>query len=255
MDMRVLVIPDVHLKTDMLEMAEEIMKTSSVDMAIFLGDIPDNWGCQGKIDMYKATYDGVMDFKRKYPNTKFCYGNHDIAYWLSLPCSGTDIYNIGVVANMIGELQQVYGQDATIIHQIDDVLFSHAGLTSNYIHRFFSREVELNISDKDLIERINYLDDKDRRLWDETSPIWARPQHQESIPKFSRLYMWKPETYMQVVGHTPLIHPEQEQNLLSCDVFSTRPNGELYGLQEWVIVDTKMQTWEIYNGTDRESDS
>lgn len=250
--MKVLVIPDVHLKTPMLIIADQIMKTGVAEMAVFLGDIPDDWGCQGCVELYKATYDGVIDFKRKYPNTKFCYGNHDIAYWLSLPCSGTDLYNLGVIANKLGSLQNAYGKDAAVIHRIDNVLFSHAGLTANWIRKHLSRETELGISDDDLIERINYLDDKDQRLWKDDSPIWARPQHQDGVSKLDRLYMWKPETYFQVVGHTPLIHPEQEGNLLSCDVFSTYPDGRRYGMQEWVIVDTEKQTWEIY-GKDRES--
>lgn len=245
--MKVLVIPDIHLKPKMLIEANQIMKTGNADMAIFLGDIADDWGCAHCVDLYKTVYDGVISFKEKYPNTKFCYGNHDLAYWLSLPCSGTDICHLGVIANMVGQLQFAYGKDAAVIHRIDNVLFSHAGLTANYLRQFFSREIEMGISDDDLIERINYLDDKDKRLWNDNSPIWARPQHQEKMSKLSRLHLWKPKTYLQVVGHTPLKSPEQEQNLLSCDTFSTYSDGSQYGLREWVIVDTKNQTWEFVN--------
>lgn len=250
MDMRVLVIPDVHLKTPMFIIAEQIMNKNAADMAIFLGDLPDDWGCEGCTELYKATFDAAIGFKKRFPNTKYCFGNHEMAYWFSKPCSGTDIRNLGVIKNLIKSLQYEFQSDAAIIHKIDNVLFSHAGLTENWIRKFLSRETSLGVSDDDLIDRINFLDDEDYRLWQNDSPIWVRPQHQDLLPKLDRLYMWKPDVYLQVVGHTPLVHPEQEQNLLSCDVFSTYPDGRRYGMQEWVIVDTEKQTWEIYNGTD-----
>ena len=246
--MKVLVIPDIHLKLFMFERAESIMKSGQADMAIFLGDLPDDWDHTGERELYKATFEACIEFKQKFPNTKYCLGNHELAYWFTKPCSGTDIMNLGLVANLIGMLLNEYKSDAGVIHRIDNTLFSHAGLTSNWVRKYLSREMELNISDNALLERINFLEDKDYRLWDDTSPVWARPQHQESLSKLDRLWMWKPEQYFQVVGHTPLKHPEQEQNLLSCDVFSTYTDGSKYGSEEFVIVDTEKQTWEVANG-------
>lgn len=245
--MKVLVIPDIHLKLFMFIPAEKIMESGKADMAIFLGDLPDDFGCAGNTMLYKETFDRCIKFKEKFPNTKYCYGNHEMAYWLARPCTGTDMYNLGFVANLIRSLKRVYGEDAQVVHRIDNCLFSHAGITNNWICKYFSRELENGISDNDLLERINYLDDKDCRLWEDSSPIWARPQHQDGVSKHDRLYLWKPEQYLQVVGHTPLIHPEQEQNLLSCDAFSTYTDGSMYGMQEFVIVDTNKQTWEIVN--------
>ncbi len=41
--MKVLVIPDVHLKPWMFERAEEIMKKGMAERAVCLMDIPDDW--------------------------------------------------------------------------------------------------------------------------------------------------------------------------------------------------------------------
>ena len=41
--MKVLVIPDVHLKPWMFERASEIMEKGTVERAVCLMDIPDDW--------------------------------------------------------------------------------------------------------------------------------------------------------------------------------------------------------------------
>ena len=41
--MRILVIPDIHLKTWIFDRAEDILKASKADQAVCLMDIPDDW--------------------------------------------------------------------------------------------------------------------------------------------------------------------------------------------------------------------
>ena len=41
--MKVLVIPDIHLKPWMFQRAEEIMEKGTVERAVCLMDIPDDW--------------------------------------------------------------------------------------------------------------------------------------------------------------------------------------------------------------------
>ena len=68
-------------------------------------------------------------------------------------------------------------------------------------------------------------------MWDDDSPIWARPQQNEyHVPYPKRMF--------QVVGHTPVACPLLQDNLLSVDNFSTYPDGKPYGNQRFVIVDT-----------------
>ena len=69
-------------------------------------------------------------------------------------------------------------------------------------------------------------------MWDDDSPIWARPQQDEyHVPYPKRMY--------QVVGHTPVISPLLQGNLLTIDNFSTYPDGKPLGKQKFVIVDTE----------------
>ena len=78
--MKVLVIPDIHLKTWIFDRAENIMKDGKADRAVCLMDIPDDWGMEFQIELYRKTFDRAIAFAKAYPNTLWCYGNHDISY-------------------------------------------------------------------------------------------------------------------------------------------------------------------------------
>ena len=78
--MKVLVIPDVHLKPWMFERAEEIMKKGMAERAVCLMDIPDDWNQEYNLKLYRDTFDAAIAFAKKYPNTLWCYGNHDLSY-------------------------------------------------------------------------------------------------------------------------------------------------------------------------------
>ena len=78
--MRVLVIPDVHLKPWMFRRASELMKETESDRAVCLMDIADDWQQQFNLDLYIQTYDAAIDFAKEYPVTLWCYGNHDVCY-------------------------------------------------------------------------------------------------------------------------------------------------------------------------------
>lgn len=48
---------------------------------------------------------------------------------------------------------------------------------------------------------------------------------------------------LQVVGHTPVDGIGRTGNLISCDVFSTYPDGTPIGTQEFLVLDTV--TWDF----------
>ena len=54
--LKVMVIPDVHLKPWMFERAAGIMKTGTADKAVCLMDIPDEWYQQLILDLYMQTF-------------------------------------------------------------------------------------------------------------------------------------------------------------------------------------------------------
>ena len=51
--MKVLVIPDVHLKPQMFKQAAALMRQKIADRAVCLMDIPDDWDKQYDIALYE----------------------------------------------------------------------------------------------------------------------------------------------------------------------------------------------------------
>ena len=85
---KILVIPDVHLKPWMFKQAAQALETGEAERAVCLMDIPDNRSRLFDPVLYEETYDAAIDFQKKYPETLWCYGNHDLSYeWLQ-PESG-----------------------------------------------------------------------------------------------------------------------------------------------------------------------
>ena len=105
--MRVLVIPDVHLKPWMFRRASELMKETESDRAVCLMDIADDWQQQFNLDLYIQTYDAAIDFAKEYPVTLWCYGNHFrmSGSWLiftgsTMSCSPMAVWRMHLSAGM-----------------------------------------------------------------------------------------------------------------------------------------------------------
>ena len=64
MDLKILVIPDVHLKPWVFHRASELMKDIKLDRAVCLMDIADNWRQQFNLDLYVQTYDAAIAFAK-----------------------------------------------------------------------------------------------------------------------------------------------------------------------------------------------
>ena len=58
--MKVLVIPDVHLKPKMFTRAMAIMEYGVAERAVCLMDIADDWNQQSNIALYEETYDAAI---------------------------------------------------------------------------------------------------------------------------------------------------------------------------------------------------
>ena len=67
--MKILVIPDVHLKPQMFKQATALMHQGIADRAVCLMDIPDDWDKQYNVGLYEETY----PMRRKTPC--FSYGD------------------------------------------------------------------------------------------------------------------------------------------------------------------------------------
>ena len=229
--MKVLVIPDVHLKPEIFDWAMNIMENSDCDRAVCVGDICDDWGCERNVELYKETLQKAVEFARKYPDTLWCYGNHDLAYiWDMYDHPGFSEDAQDTVCEYLGELEDT--GNLAIMHRIDNVVFSHAGLTSEFVEDY----LDYCRDDIDaMIEAVN--DFGSGIMWDPTSPVWARPQGEYRLGS-----VCLPE-YLQVVGHTPMRSIEQEGNLLTTDVFSTWSDGRRFGEERFCWVDTVTKEW------------
>ena len=231
--MKVLVIPDVHLKPWMFDRADELLEQGITEKAVCLMDIPDDWNQEYNLDLYAQTYDRAIRFQKDHPDTLWCYGNHDLCYVWDQRETGFSIYALQTVTDRIRELKRNLPERSQLayIHRIDDVLFLHGGLTDGFVRRYVPAKV-YNDTDE-VIRRINALGMDE--MWSDWSPIWYRPQYENSR-------MYKPRRLLQVVGHTPMENLGRERNVVSCDVFSTFRNGQPIGPQEFPIIDT--ETWE-----------
>lgn len=234
--MKVLVIPDVHLKPWMFERASEIMKAGHADKAVCLMDIPDDWRQEYNLRLYEETFDAAVSFQKAHPDTLWCYGNHELSYVWDQPESGFSSFMLYTVNEGLGKLREALPDDEQLayIHRIDNVLFLHGGLIDPFVRYFIDKA---DYEDVDAVIRgINGLGCDE--MWIDASPVWYRPQEY-------RERMYKSGELLQVVGHTPVMSFEKDGDVLSCDVFSTYRDGSPIGTEEFLLIDT--ETWE-YRG-------
>lgn len=78
--MKVLVIPDVHLKPHMFRQAARLMERGIAEQVVCLMDIPDDWDKEYNIELYVETFDAAIAFVKKYPDALWAYGNHDLMW-------------------------------------------------------------------------------------------------------------------------------------------------------------------------------
>ena len=228
--MKVLVIPDVHLKHWMFDSAAKLMKTTGADKAVCLMDIPDEWRASMEPELYEDTFNRAIWFAQNYPDTLWCYGNHDLSYMWEQPESGFTPKAIPLVQSkmkeLIGELPD--SKQIAYVHRIDNVLFTHGGLTKVFVERF-APDVDYDDTDA-VLDRINGMGMLE--IWTDLSPVWHRPQ-------VDILERYKSDELLQVVGHTPVEQITEGYNLISCDVFSTYRDRTPIGTEEFLLIDTE----------------
>ena len=233
--MRVLVIPDIHLKPRIFDQAEDILKAGRADQAVCLMDIPDDWDMEFEITLYKRTFDRAITFAKEYPDTLWCYGNHDISYpWRKLE-TGYSPYAEDIVVFKLRELKQSLRDPSqiTFMHRIDNVIFSHGGLTGDFV-----RQLDEKLMHADIDEVLAAVNNAPRNcLWNDESPLWLRPQNSE-VPVFRN------DVYTQVTGHTPVERIFEKDGIISTDVFSTYRDGRQIGEPAMIVIDSQTGIYE-----------
>lgn len=194
---KVLIVPDVHGRKfwhKAMEMVDE------VDQVVFLGDYLDPYSREGiTFEDALVEFEGILAFKENYPDkVVLLVGNHDMHYIKTefMNCSRLNVWRRTEVhdlfMNNIDKLQ--------LIHEVDNYLFSHAGVYLDWIKKYEITLEELFDFKKFLEKRWQTLEDVSytRGGWDKVgSCIWAdiRESVEHELP-----VMFK----KQIVGHTQM---------------------------------------------------
>ena len=230
---KVFVVPDVHLKDWMFDEARKLLGSANYDKVVLLGDLVDDWEQGSNLKLYEKTLEKAYSFMADF-DAILCYGNHDVSYkWERLE-TGYSGQARETVLDGLGKLEAgMKEENLGFIHRIDYTLFSHAGLTKEFVDTYLSAP-DLDIDEA--IWEINHMDPVE--LWTDTSPLWARPQD-----GYFQVELY-PNDMFQVVGHTPVVKPMKQDYLLTLDTFSTTWDGRAIGDERFVIVDSVTGAWE-----------
>lgn len=198
---KVLAVGDIHTKLWIIDAVSKLIP--NYDKVVFVGDYADDWD-SGPLQTLE-TWKALKNLEEKYRNkVKILAGNHDYIYAYKTPTLQGGYNNLTQTLLNVPEGQYLkeWLKGLAITVSIDDVFYSHAGMTKQWLG---SRDVE--------------------DLWDDTSPLWARPGDADYKRNFLGNGYLK-----QVFGHTPSptcyeVHPE----VWCIDTFSTYPDGTPVG--------------------------
>ena len=211
--LKIVAIGDIHGSTYW----KEIIKSHPNSKYIFLGDYLD----PGSIpDNFNETIDNLMEIiqlKKEQPdNVILLFGNHDLHYIPNTVVRGTgfDIYTAGknrqVILSHFGLFQNAY--------QIDNYIFTHAGISHKWFIDDFKGDIHANIADQlnnPKPEQLKALyrcgEVRGGNKGDISGIFWAGMSELENPL----------QGYTQIVGHNPVENIEDYSNnggrIIFCD--------------------------------------
>ena len=197
--MKTVVIGDIHGRSTW----KLITHLENPDRVIFIGDYFDSFDISGveQIQNFKE----IIEYKKTSgKEVILLIGNHDHHYYPEIGNTGTGGYQKGIAPNIIQVIDE-NRKHLQIAYQMDEFLFSHAGVSSVFMDEVFGPngwEVE-TITDQ-LNEMFMYrpgvfsFNGLDPYGDDEyQTPIWIRPR---SLMRANRNTLRT--RFIQVVGHT-----------------------------------------------------
>lgn len=191
--MKSLALGDIHTKTWIIDAAMKLV--DDYDAIVFVGDYADDWDASPIRSL--GTWQFLKYFQANYPDkVHILAGNHDYIYAHKTPSlqSGYNYVTQTLLNSPENKDLKDWLRDLPITLELDGVTYSHAGLT------------------------VSYTDGNE--LWDDRSPLWARPQ--------SANY----KAINQCFGHTPSKTCwEVKPNVWCIDTFSTYQDGTPIGDQ------------------------
>lgn len=204
---RILVLGDTHGHDSW----KAVVNHEDFDKVIFLGDYLDSFTV--KPEVIANNFCDLLNFKQSMGDKcKLLYGNHDHSYWNAERCSG---YKFHAVSMYMPLLEDAFKESLIdLIHIEGDIIFSHAGVSEYWLKKVAILESVHDIN-------FNTIVNLDTLNWNmmtgydgygntiSQSPIWIRPQS---------LLKSKVDGYRQIVGHTNMGTPVDEQGLYFNDL-------------------------------------
>ena len=198
--MKTIAIGDIHG----LGYWKQILEKERPDRVVFVGDYFDSFNIPGIDQIHN--FKNIIQWKQDNPECKviLLIGNHDFHY---MPTAGNERYS-GFQKNLymeIGDILETNKHHLRMAYRIDDLVFSHAGITPDFLLRN-------GWGEQDMVEFVNdlwnYRPHKFRfadngyghsdPYGDDVfqGPLWIRPKSLMKACKDIR------KTIIQVVGHT-----------------------------------------------------
>lgn len=229
---KVLVIPDAHLKPEVIERGRKLADKFMATKIIMLGDYFDDW--YAITADYTEMIDYLKKLLRKDPRIIPLFGNHELSY-LGYPCSG---YH----SNMQKEIFQWLIKDYrfAFCYAEDGVLYSHAGVCTGWLWDnkiCTANDIRFRITKKggaEIVEKAVCRIDGYPRSALNLAPFATVGPARGGGARPSLLWadltelIADPIPIKQVVGHTPVHQIEQIGRCWFTDVYSNNNVSDEY---------------------------
>lgn len=204
--MKTISIADIHGRSNWKDIADisRLIRLDDIipeyDKYIFLGDYVDSFDETDAVILFNLQE--IIKFKQKYPDhVVLLLGNHDLQYMFSTELHGCSGYR----PSMYQELHKIFNDNKDLflpIYQIDNYLFSHAGITTIWLD-VLKKHKTLDTSISEYITSL--FEEYYHRLFDVGH---ARGGWYRSGGIFwadmSETKAWVLPNYHQIVGHHPV---------------------------------------------------
>jgi hypothetical protein len=205
--MKILVLGDTHGRQSW----KEAIKQEAPDRVIFIGDYFDSLDIQG-IDQLR-NFEDILDLKKGADINKNSFevilliGNHDYHYFPEIGYSGTSGFQ-HQMAITFGHLLNENRSSLQMAYQLDEFLFSHAGISPEFMDTIFGKDGwELATIAEQLNELFKHQPNAFQFYGTDPygnntyqTPIWIRPHSLMAANKKHPKSLKK--KYIQIVGHT-----------------------------------------------------
>lgn len=250
---KVLVIPDVHMKKEVIEHGLQLARKHWADKIIMLGDYFDDWYAMNH--EYTEMIQYLKKLLRGNPNVIPLFGNHELSY-LGYPCSGfnrimqPDVYNF-----LIKDYR------FTFCYAEDGILYSHAGVTTSWLKNnrvVTANGLRLKLHGKtgpEIVERgVDKIDSyprcSDKLLpFDQVGPARGGNSNPSLVWADLTELIADPAPFKQVVGHTPVKQIENIGRIWFTDVFSNgNPCNEYLLVKDGEPEIIRYELEDMFNG-------